>query len=87
MLDVLENNSGKIGIVLGCCALAGGAILLGVIPGGVVLVTAYGTQLVVSTTATSVSAVAAGASYYRREASSTHWFSICIVNFELGLII
>ncbi|PJD91376.1 MAG: hypothetical protein CK424_07075 [Legionella sp.] len=70
MIDALENNSGKISIVLGCCALAGGAILLGMIPGGAVLVTAYGTQLIIGTTATCVAAVAAGASYYRKEISN-----------------
>ncbi len=68
MIDILENHSGKIGLALGCCALVGGGVLLGFVPGGAVFVAAYGSHIFVAVTAaTAVGAVASGASYLRRE--------------------
>lgn len=68
MLELLENNSGKIGLILGCCTLLGGAVLLGLVPGAAVLLVTFGSHIfVAATTATAVGTVAAGGSYLRRE--------------------
>lgn len=68
MLELLENNSGKIGLFLGCCTVLGGAVLLGLVPGSAVLLVTYGSHIfVAATTGTAVGTVAAGGSYLRRE--------------------